>query len=239
MVAISRADQQVMYHLKGIRNRLHRTLGTEPSEDEVLDASLNDIKKTQEGQAKEPDQETLQEARKLLAEILRGMKAKTLFEKPLHDGDGSSPVSLLNGLADKRFPSPEEGAERGLLRERIELALSILPLRERKIITSLYMLNGAKREKTPKEVASEIRPRVSGTRIGQIEKQALRRLKVLLQLDADTLREIKRSQKSQKRKNGTVKSWGKRLGISQNLAMSAGGEQVLEAESNPFSSNLL
>lgn len=162
--AITRAiaDQartiRVPVHMVETINRFYKTarklmqdLGREPTIEEIA-AAMN----------LEPSK---------IREIIKISQEPTSLETPVGDDDESR---LGDFIQDLSAPSPYDSASRELLKEHLEEVLSTLSLREKRVLTMRFGLDGG-RPKTLEEVGREFK--VTRERIRQIEAKAIRKLK--------------------------------------------------------------
>ncbi|HXF98853.1 MAG TPA: sigma-70 family RNA polymerase sigma factor [Gaiellaceae bacterium] len=141
-----------------IERQLVQRLGREPLPEEI---------------AEELDM-TPQEVR----EILRMSQLPVSLEKPVGDEEDSA---LGDFVPDEQAESPFEVASLALRREDVELALSALPERERKVLELRYGLDGAQ-PRTLEEVGRAFG--VTRERIRQIENNTLKKLETLPEAQA-------------------------------------------------------
>jgi RNA polymerase primary sigma factor len=136
-----------------IERQLVQRLGREPLPEEIADEL--DIA---------PDE---------VREILRMSQLPISLEKPIGEDEDSS---LGDFVPDEQAESPFDTASLSLRREDVELALSALPERERKVIELRYGLDGSQ-PCTLEEVGREFG--VTRERIRQIENNTLKKLESL------------------------------------------------------------
>ena len=136
-----------------IERQLVQRLGREPEPEEI--AEELDI---------HPDE---------VREILRMSQLPISLEKPIGEDEDSS---LGDFVPDEQAESPFDTASLSLRREDVELALSALPDRERRVIELRYGLDGSQ-PCTLEEVGRAFG--VTRERIRQIENTTLRRLETL------------------------------------------------------------
>jgi RNA polymerase primary sigma factor len=141
-----------------IERQLVQRLGREPFPDEI--AEELDIA---------PDE---------VREILRMSQLPISLEKPIGEDDDSS---LGDFVPDDQAESPFDTASLSLRREDVELALSALPERERKVIELRFGLDGSQ-PCTLEEVGREFG--VTRERIRQIENNTLKKLEGLPEAQA-------------------------------------------------------
>jgi RNA polymerase primary sigma factor len=106
-------------------------------------------------------------------EILRMSQLPISLEKPIGEEEDSS---LGDFVPDEAAESPFDTASLSLRREDVELALSTLPDRERRVIELRYGLDGAQ-PCTLEEVGQAFG--VTRERIRQIENNTLKKLESL------------------------------------------------------------
>jgi RNA polymerase primary sigma factor len=106
-------------------------------------------------------------------EILRMAQMPISLEKPIGEDDDSS---LGDFVPDEQAESPFDTASLSLRREDVELALSVLPDRERRVIELRYGLDGTQ-PCTLEEVGQTFG--VTRERIRQIENNTLKKLESL------------------------------------------------------------
>jgi RNA polymerase primary sigma factor len=106
-------------------------------------------------------------------EILRMSQLPISLEKPIGDEEDSS---LGDFVPDEQAESPFDTASLSLRREDVELALSALPERERRVIELRYGLDGSQ-PCTLEEVGQAFG--VTRERIRQIENNTLKKLESL------------------------------------------------------------
>jgi RNA polymerase primary sigma factor len=111
-------------------------------------------------------------------EILRMSQLPISLEKPIGEDEDSS---LGDFVPDEQAESPFDTASLSLRREDVELALSALPDRERKVIELRYGLDGSQ-PCTLEEVGREFG--VTRERIRQIENNTLKKLEGLPEAQA-------------------------------------------------------
>jgi RNA polymerase primary sigma factor len=136
-----------------IERQLVQRLGREPEPDEIaeeLEISVDEVR-----------------------EILRMSQMPISLEKPIGEDDDSS---LGDFVPDDQAESPFDTASLSLRREDVELALSALPDRERRVIELRYGLDGAQ-PCTLEEVGQAFG--VTRERIRQIENNTLKKLESL------------------------------------------------------------
>ena len=104
-------------------------------------------------------------------EILQIGQDLVSLESPVGEEDDSH---LGDFIADDKAASPEEAAEKEMLREQLNMALSYLTEREEKVLRLRYGLDDG-RERTLEEVGAIFD--VTRERIRQIESKALRRIR--------------------------------------------------------------
>jgi RNA polymerase primary sigma factor len=136
-----------------IERQLVQRLGREPEPEEIAD----ELEIT-------PDE---------VREILRMSQMPISLEKPIGEDDDSS---LGDFVPDEQAESPFDTASLSLRREDVELALSALPERERRVIELRYGLDGAQ-PCTLEEVGQAFG--VTRERIRQIENNTLKKLESL------------------------------------------------------------
>jgi len=136
-----------------IERQLVQQLGREPEPEEIADEL--EIS---------PDE---------VREILRMSQMPISLEKPIGEDDDSS---LGDFVPDEQAESPFDTASLSLRREDVELALSALPERERRVIELRYGLDGAQ-PCTLEEVGQAFG--VTRERIRQIENNTLKKLESL------------------------------------------------------------
>jgi len=136
-----------------IERQLVQRLGREPEPEEIADEL--EIS---------PDE---------VREILRMSQMPISLEKPIGEEDDSS---LGDFVPDEQAESPFDTASLSLRREDVELALSALPERERRVIELRYGLDGAQ-PCTLEEVGQAFG--VTRERIRQIENNTLKKLQSL------------------------------------------------------------
>jgi RNA polymerase primary sigma factor len=136
-----------------IERQLVQRLGREPSPEEI---------------AEELELETDE-----VREILRMSQLPISLEKPVGEDEDSS---LGDFVPDDQAESPFDTTSLSLRREDVELALSALPERERKVIELRYGLDGSQ-PYTLEEVGREFG--VTRERIRQIENNTLKKLESL------------------------------------------------------------
>ncbi|HEU0246158.1 MAG TPA: sigma-70 family RNA polymerase sigma factor [Gaiellaceae bacterium] len=136
-----------------IERQLVQRLGREPEPEEIAD----ELEIT-------PDE---------VREILRMSQMPISLEKPIGEEDDSS---LGDFVPDEQAESPFDTASLSLRREDVELALSALPDRERRVIELRYGLDGAQ-PCTLEEVGQAFG--VTRERIRQIENNTLKKLESL------------------------------------------------------------
>jgi RNA polymerase primary sigma factor len=136
-----------------IERQLVQRLGREPEPDEIADEL--DI---------HPDE---------VREILRMAQLPISLEKPIGEDEDSS---LGDFVPDEQAESPFDTASLSLRREDVELALSALPERERRVIELRYGLDGSQ-PCTLEEVGRAFG--VTRERIRQIENNTLKKLESL------------------------------------------------------------
>jgi RNA polymerase primary sigma factor len=136
-----------------IERQLVQRLGREPEPEEIADEL--EIS---------PDE---------VREILRMSQMPISLEKPIGEDDDSS---LGDFVPDEQAESPFDTASLSLRREDVELALSALPERERRVIELRYGLDGAQ-PCTLEEVGQAFG--VTRERIRQIENNTLKKLESL------------------------------------------------------------
>ena len=126
---------------------------------------------------REPDPEEIAEELDLapdeVREILRMSQLPVSLEKPIGEEEDSSLGDLV---PDDRAESPFDTASLSLRREDVELALSALPDRERRVIELRYGLDGSE-PCTLEEVGRAFG--VTRERIRQIENNTLKKLESL------------------------------------------------------------
>ncbi len=115
---------------------------------------------------------------------------RSLVRVPAHRPvkDGPRAISLETPIAEDMplgslLPSddedaPEVGAERALMRERVEAALGTLRERDRFVVEHGFGINGARHPHTLDEIGRHLS--ISRARVGQIEQRALERLRFRL-----------------------------------------------------------
>ncbi|HET7744103.1 MAG TPA: sigma-70 family RNA polymerase sigma factor [Gaiellaceae bacterium] len=136
-----------------IERQLVQRLGREPDADEVA--------------------EELDIAPEEVREILRMSQLPVSLEKPIGEEEDSSLGDLV---PDEQAESPFDTASLSLRREDVELALSALPERERRVIVLRYGLDGSQ-PCTLEEVGRAFG--VTRERIRQIENNTLKKLESL------------------------------------------------------------
>lgn len=104
-------------------------------------------------------------------EILQIGQDLVSLESPVGEEDDSH---LGDFIADDKAASPEDAAEKEMLREQLNMALSYLTEREERVLRLRYGLDDG-RERTLEEVGAIFD--VTRERIRQIESKALRRIK--------------------------------------------------------------
>ncbi|HJS49123.1 MAG TPA: RNA polymerase sigma factor RpoD [Gaiellaceae bacterium] len=126
---------------------------------------------------REPEPEEIAEELEIspdeVREILRMSQMPISLEKPIGEEDDSS---LGDFVPDEQAESPFDTASLSLRREDVELALSALPERERRVIELRYGLDGAQ-PCTLEEVGQAFG--VTRERIRQIENNTLKKLESL------------------------------------------------------------
>ncbi len=136
-----------------IERQLVQRLGREPEPEEIADE--------------------LEIAPDEVREILRMSQMPISLEKPIGEDDDSS---LGDFVPDEQAESPFDTTSLSLRREDVELALSALPERERRVIQLRYGLDGAQ-PCTLEEVGDAFG--VTRERIRQIENNTLKKLESL------------------------------------------------------------
>jgi len=136
-----------------IERQLVQRLGREPDADEIA--------------------EELDIAPEEVREILRMSQLPVSLEKPIGEEEDSSLGDLV---PDEQAESPFDTASLSLRREDVELALSALPDRERRVIELRYGLDGSQ-PCTLEEVGRAFG--VTRERIRQIENNTLKKLESL------------------------------------------------------------
>jgi RNA polymerase primary sigma factor len=141
--------------------------------------TINRIKRTagnlQQHAEREPTHDEIAEALGISPEKVRKALDASRQTVSLETPVGAESEAVLGDfIQDERSASPAESAMQRMLREQLELALSKLPERERKIIQLRYGLYDG-RYRTLEEVGREFG--ITRERIRQIEARALRKLR--------------------------------------------------------------
>lgn len=163
--------------------RFEQSLGRSPSWYEVAVVMMNpDFEKSSGAELAQAIADwqpaNKKEQQRLLSSTERGSDAERIFnmtvslDAPI--GDEEEGASLEDLIADPNSPSPDELAERQLLREALNQTMGILTKNERRVLESRFGLNGNS-SKTLEEIGKELKR--SRERVRQIEASAMKKLR--------------------------------------------------------------
>jgi RNA polymerase primary sigma factor len=170
---------ETINRLMRIQRRLVQEFGREPTSEELaLEMELLEpeeieaIKARVEGIPIDPILERKwRRAASRVRRIIRIAQEPMSLETPV----GAEESSLLGDfIEDETMPEPVDAAARGLLKEQVQAALSVLTERERQVLEMRFGLRDGK-DYTLEEVGRYFR--VTRERIRQIEAKALRKLR--------------------------------------------------------------